>query len=98
MEWNKKKFKIRFACINGYRHNRVVLIFYSTTGITSYFLLGGLDIPLILLLGSGAVLGAFLGPKVLKKNGSKYLRKNLWTFNCKYKPYFWSNVNIKLRT
>jgi len=44
-----------------------VLIFNSITGIGSYYLLGRLDIPLILLLGSGAVVGAFLGPKVLKK-------------------------------
>jgi uncharacterized protein len=44
-----------------------VLIFNSITGIGSYFLLGRLDMPLILLLGSGAVVGAFLGPKMLKK-------------------------------
>lgn len=36
-----------------------VLIFNSITGIGSYFLLGRLDIPLILILGSGAVVDAF---------------------------------------
>ena len=44
-----------------------VLIFNSITGIGGYFFLGRLDITLIILLGSGAVVGAFLGPKLLKK-------------------------------
>ena len=44
-----------------------VLIFNSVTGIGSYFLLGRLDITLIILLGGGAAVGAFLGPKMLKK-------------------------------
>ncbi|MGZ7135944.1 MAG: sulfite exporter TauE/SafE family protein [Methanobacterium sp.] len=42
-----------------------VLVFNSLAGIVGYFLLGRFDITLTLLLGSGAVLGAFLGPKVL---------------------------------
>ncbi len=44
-----------------------VLIFNSAAGIGGYFLLGRLDLPLIILLGSGAAVGAFLGPKLLKK-------------------------------
>ncbi len=52
-----------------------VLIFNSITGIGTYFMLGRLDIPLILLLGSGAVVGAFLGPKLLKKINPKTFEK-----------------------
>jgi uncharacterized membrane protein YfcA len=44
-----------------------VLIFNSAAGMGGYFLLGRLDLPLIILLGSGAAVGAFLGPKLLKK-------------------------------
>jgi uncharacterized protein len=44
-----------------------VLIFNSLTGIGGYFLLGRLDITLIILLAGGAVVGAFIGPKLLKK-------------------------------
>jgi hypothetical protein len=44
-----------------------VLIFNSIAGIGGYFLLGRLDLTLIILLGSGAAVGAFLGPKLLKK-------------------------------
>lgn len=44
-----------------------VLIFNSITGIGGYFMLGRLDLTLILLLGSGAVVGAFLGPLLLKR-------------------------------
>jgi len=44
-----------------------VLIFNSLTGIGGYFFLGRLDINLVILLGSGAVIGAFIGPKLLKK-------------------------------
>jgi uncharacterized protein len=42
-----------------------VLVFNSLAGIVGYFLLGRFDITLTLLLGSGAVLGAFLGPKAV---------------------------------
>jgi len=52
-----------------------VLIFNSTTGILGYFVMGRLDIPLIVLLGSGAVVGAFIGPKLLKKIDPKTLEK-----------------------
>lgn len=52
-----------------------VLIFNSATGILGYFLVGRLDIPLVLLLGSGAVIGAFIGPKLLKKIDPKTLEK-----------------------
>ena len=52
-----------------------VLIFNSITGIGTYLLLGRLDIPLILLIGSGSVVGAFLGPKLLKKINPKTFEK-----------------------
>lgn len=52
-----------------------VLIFNSITGIGTYYMLGRLDIPLILLLGGGAVIGAFLGPKLLKKINPKTFEK-----------------------
>ena len=44
-----------------------VLIFNSLTGIGGYFLLGRLDITLIILLAGGAAVGAFIGPKLLEK-------------------------------
>ena len=52
-----------------------VLIFNSATGIVGYYLVGRLDIPLIILLGSGAVIGALIGPKLLKKIDPKTLEK-----------------------
>ncbi|MGZ7043788.1 MAG: sulfite exporter TauE/SafE family protein [Methanobacterium sp.] len=52
-----------------------VLIFNSITGIGGYYLLGRLDVPLIILLGSGAVVGAFLGPILLKKVNPKTFEK-----------------------
>ncbi|MEL7669043.1 sulfite exporter TauE/SafE family protein [Methanobacterium sp.] len=42
-----------------------VLVFNSVAGIGGYFLLGRFDLTLTLLLGSGAVIGALLGPKLL---------------------------------
>jgi len=44
-----------------------VLIFNSAAGIGGYFLSGRLDVPLVILLGGGAVIGAFIGPKLIKK-------------------------------
>ncbi|MBZ9571101.1 sulfite exporter TauE/SafE family protein [Methanobrevibacter sp. TMH8] len=52
-----------------------VLIFNSLAGIGGYFVLGKLDIPLILLLSSGSIIGAFLGPKSLKKIDPKIIEK-----------------------
>ena len=52
-----------------------VLIFNSITGIGGYFLLGRLDMTLIILLASGAVVGAFLGPMLLKKINPKTFEK-----------------------
>ncbi|MCZ3367331.1 MULTISPECIES: hypothetical protein [Methanobacterium] len=42
-----------------------VLVFNSVAGIGGYFMLGRFDLSLTLLLGSGAVIGALLGPKLL---------------------------------
>ena len=44
-----------------------VLVFNSVAGIGGYFLLGRFDLTLTLLLGSGAVIGALLGPKLLSR-------------------------------
>lgn len=44
-----------------------VLVFNSIAGIGGYFLLGRFDITLTLLLASGAVFGALIGPKLLGK-------------------------------
>ena len=44
-----------------------VLIFNSVAGIGGYFFLGRLDLTLIILLGGGSAVGAFLGPLLLKK-------------------------------
>lgn len=52
-----------------------VLIFNSAAGIGGYFLLGKLDIPLIILLGGGAVVGALIGPKLLKRMDPTTLEK-----------------------
>jgi hypothetical protein len=52
-----------------------VLIFNSVAGIGSYYLLGRLDVTLIILLASGAVVGAFLGPILITKINRKTLEK-----------------------
>ena len=52
-----------------------VLIFNSAAGIGGYFLLGRLDLKLIILLGGGAAVGAYLGPKILKKIDPKTIEK-----------------------
>jgi uncharacterized protein len=52
-----------------------VLIFNSIAGIGGYFLLGRLDLTLIILLGGGAAIGAFIGPKLLKKIDPQTIEK-----------------------
>jgi len=52
-----------------------VLIFNSVTGIGGYFLMGRLDLTLIILLAGGAMVGAFIGPKLLKKINPKTFEK-----------------------
>jgi len=44
-----------------------VLIFNSIAGISGFYLLGRLDLTLIILLGGGAAVGALIGPLLLKK-------------------------------
>lgn len=44
-----------------------VLIFNSIAGVGGFYLLGRLDLTLIILLGGGAAVGAFTGPLLLKK-------------------------------
>ncbi|WP_231551398.1 hypothetical protein [Methanobacterium sp. SMA-27] len=44
-----------------------VLIFNSVAGIGGYYLLGRSDLILIILLGGGSAIRAFLGPVLLKK-------------------------------
>ena len=52
-----------------------VLIFNSIAGIGGFFLLGRLDLTLIILLGGGAAVGAFIGPLLLKKINPKTFEK-----------------------
>ncbi len=52
-----------------------VLIFNSAAGIGGYFFSGKLDIPLVILLGGGAVVGAVIGPKLIKKINPKTIEK-----------------------
>jgi uncharacterized protein len=52
-----------------------VLIFNSLAGVGSYYVLGRLDLNLIILLGGGAAVGAFLGPIILKKINPKTVEK-----------------------
>jgi len=44
-----------------------VLIFNSLAGIGGFYLLGRLNLTLIILLGGSAAVGAFIGPQLLKK-------------------------------
>lgn len=52
-----------------------VLIFNSVAGIGGFYLLGRLDLTLIILLGGGAAIGAFIGPLLLKKINPKTFEK-----------------------
>ena len=52
-----------------------VLIFNSVAGIGGFYLLGRLDLTLIILLGGGAAVGAFIGPLLLKKINPKTFEK-----------------------
>lgn len=52
-----------------------VLIFNSISGVTGYFLLGQFDPMLIVLLGGGGAVGAFVAPKLLKRINEKTLEK-----------------------
>lgn len=52
-----------------------VLTFNAVSGLVGYFMLGQFDLMLIILLGGGGALGAFLGPKLVKKIDSKTLEK-----------------------
>ena len=48
-----------------------VLIFNSIAGIGGFYLLGRLDLTLIILLGGGSAVGAFIGPLLLKRINPK---------------------------
>jgi uncharacterized membrane protein YfcA len=52
-----------------------VLVFNSLAGIGGYLFLGRFDVMLTVLLGGGAVVGSFLGPKLLEKAGQKLVEK-----------------------
>jgi uncharacterized protein len=52
-----------------------VLIFNSVAGIGGFYLLGRLDLTLIILLGGGSAVGAFIGPLLLKKINAKTFEK-----------------------
>ena len=52
-----------------------VLIFNSVSGMTGYFFLGLFSTLLIVLLGGGGAVGAFVGPKILKKIDEQTIEK-----------------------
>lgn len=52
-----------------------VLVFNSIAGIGGYLFLGRFDVVLTVLLGGGAVVGSFLGPKLLEKAGKDLVEK-----------------------
>jgi len=52
-----------------------VLVFNSLAGIGGYLFLGRFDVVLTVLLGGGAVVGSFLGPKLLEKAGKEIVEK-----------------------
>ncbi|AEG17895.1 sulfite exporter TauE/SafE family protein [Methanobacterium paludis] len=52
-----------------------VLIFNSVSGVAGYFMLGQFDPVLIILLGGGGAIGAFLGPKLVNKIEDQTLEK-----------------------
>jgi uncharacterized membrane protein YfcA len=52
-----------------------VLIFNSIAGIGGFYLLGRLNLTLIILLGGGSAVGAFIGPIMLKKINPKTFEK-----------------------
>ena len=52
-----------------------VLVFNSLAGIGGYLFLGRFDVVLTVLLGGGAVVGSFLGPKLLEKAGKEAVEK-----------------------
>jgi uncharacterized protein len=45
----------------------LVVLFNAVSGSVGHLIEGQFDLPLVLLLGSGAVIGAFLGPRILAK-------------------------------
>lgn len=64
-----------------------VLIFNSLAGIGGFYLLGRLNLTLIILLGGGAAVGAFMGPLLLKKI-------NPYTFEKIYGPVIMGTMII----
>ncbi len=65
-----------------------VLIFNSIAGIGSYVLLGTFDITLVLLLCSGTIIGAILGPRLLSKINPTIIEKAL--------PFLMTIISIML--
>ena len=74
-----------------------VLIFNSIAGIGGFYLLGRLDLTLIILLGGGSAVGAFIGPLLLKKINPKTFEKIYGPVDCKYNGYFWLGANIWIK-
>lgn len=52
-----------------------VLVFNSLAGIGGYLFLGRFDVVLTVLLGGGAVVGSFLGPRLLEKAGKDTIER-----------------------
>jgi uncharacterized membrane protein YfcA len=54
-----------------------VLVFNSVAGVAGYLVLGRFDLTLTLLLGSGAVCGALIGPRLFERIGQDVFEKIL---------------------
>ena len=53
----------------------LVVLFNAVSGSAGHLVTGSFDPVLVLLLGSGAVIGAFLGPKILARINVQTLEK-----------------------
>ena len=54
-----------------------VLVFNSVAGVAGYLVLGRFDLTLTLLLGSGAVIGALIGPRLFERIGQDVFERIL---------------------
>ena len=54
-----------------------VLVFNSVAGVAGYLVLGRFDLTLTLLLGSGAVCGALIGPRLFERIGQDVFERIL---------------------
>jgi uncharacterized membrane protein YfcA len=53
----------------------LVVLFNAVSGFVGHLIVGQFSLPLLLLLGSGSVLGGFLGPRILARINVDFLEK-----------------------